>query len=87
MAADHEHESSIGLRDDTVAPEKTACPAPSAYDTDDALVVIDNLPAGLPIGVAELEAIETYLADVLDAVLGGETAPITTSPRHKAMRR
>lgn len=86
MAADHEHESSIALRDDTVAPGKFARLAP-VCPADEALVIIDNLPADLPIGIAELEAIETYLADVLDAVLGGETAPITTSPRHKAMRR
>lgn len=33
------------------------------------LPITDDIPRDLPISMAELEAIETYLADVLDLVL------------------
>ncbi len=36
--------------------------------------VVDNLPDRVPVGSAELDAIETYLDDVLRDVLGGDSA-------------
>jgi hypothetical protein len=36
-----------------------------------ALPVTDNLPVRVPIGPAELEAIETYLGSLLDELLSG----------------
>ena len=55
---------------------------------DDALdlAITDDLPGRCPIGAAELEAIETYLADVLDMVLSGDKDAPSALHCHKRMR-
>ena len=41
---------------------------------DPALIVIDDLPSAVAIGLSELDAIERYLSDILDVVLGSSAA-------------
>lgn len=50
------------------------------------LKITDNMTADCQIGIAELEAIETYLADVLDMVLAGDKDGGSTMLCHKRMR-
>ena len=63
------------------------CAAESAaLDDPTELEITDNMTADCPIGIAELEAIETYLADVLDMVLDGDKDAGSTMLCHKRMR-
>lgn len=39
-----------------------------------AIVVVDDLPGDIPIAVRELEAIETYVADLVDQIFGEAAA-------------
>jgi hypothetical protein len=62
--------------------DSTIVPADAAEFADAALlVVVDDFPSGRCIAEAELVVIETYLADILDEILGGEGAPLA-SLRH-----
>ena len=51
-----------------------------------ALEITDAMTADFPISAAELEAIETYLADVLDMVLSGDKDAPSALHCHKRMR-
>ena len=51
-----------------------------------ALKITDDLTADFPVSAAELEAIETYLADVLDMVLSGDKDAPSALHCHKRMR-
>jgi hypothetical protein len=46
------------------------------------LIVIDDFPSKRRITEAELVVIETYLADILDEVLGGAQGTASASSRH-----
>ena len=50
------------------------------------LAITDDMTADYPISMAELEAIETYLADVLDMVLAGDKDAPSALLCHKRMR-
>ena len=52
-------------------------PLPVAFDP---IAVTDNFPNAVPIGHAEIEAIEAYMQDVLDAVLTEFPAKHATVP-------
>ena len=54
----------------------------SKYVDATPLIVIDDFPVKRRIGQAELVVIETYLADILDEVLGGAQSTASTSLRH-----
>ena len=46
------------------------------------LIVMDDFPSKRRITEAELVVIETYLADILDEVLGGAQGTASASSRH-----
>lgn len=81
-------ESVLPLRSD----EDARMSAPScvgecaAQDDAVGLTITDDMTADLPISMAELEAIETYLADVLDRVLSGDKDAAQALRCHKRMR-
>lgn len=56
------------------ASDRTRPPRGDASTTPGVPVVVDNLPDRVPVCAAELDAIETYLDDVLREVLGGDSA-------------
>ena len=58
----------------------------AALDQVTALIITDDMTADYPISMAELEAIETYLADVLDMVLAGDKDAPSALHCHKRMR-
>jgi hypothetical protein len=49
------------------------------------LAISDNLPDHAAISNAELDAIETFLSDILDQVLGNGATPATASLCYKKM--
>ena len=64
----------LSLRSDedaqmSASPCAAECAAP---DVEPAFTITDDMTADFPISMAELVAIETYLADVLDSVLSGD---------------
>jgi hypothetical protein len=64
-------ETDLLLRADADAPMFTSLSAVKCYAEGDAatFIITDDMAPDFPISQAELEAIETYLADVLDSVL------------------
>lgn len=50
----------------------TPCAAPTiSVDVDDqVLTITDDLPHNAAIGLSEIDAIERYMSDILDVVLG-----------------
>jgi hypothetical protein len=78
----------------TIAPEGTLAVADAVVPAHDGqvdasnfanatpLIVIDDFPSKRRIAEAELLVIETYLADILDEVLGGAQGTASASSRH-----
>jgi hypothetical protein len=54
-------------------------------DADPCLRVVDDFGHPVPVSAREVEVIETYLASLLDEVLGGKSAAGRTSSRHKKL--
>lgn len=54
----------------------TTCAAPTiGVELDDqVLTIIDDLPHDAAIGLSEIDAIERYMSDILDVVLGSGQA-------------
>ncbi len=67
---------------DTVGPAHAEQADASKFVDAAPLIVIDDFPVKRRIGQAELVVIETYLADILDEVLGGAQGTASTSLRH-----
>ena len=81
-------ETALGLPSDEAA---QLMPSPRSVDRAasadaPALEITDDMTADFPISAAELEAIETYLADVLDMVLSGDKDAPSALHCHKRMR-
>ena len=58
------------------------CAASTNIELDDpAHIILDDFPSAVAIGLPELDAIERYLSDILDVVLGSCAANATTEPK------
>ena len=71
---------------DADAPELPAVAGLADQSDAPALEIMSDVTAEFPIGLAELEAIETYLADVLDLVMAGDKDAAPALHCHKPVR-
>ena len=67
---------------DDVVPAHAGQADASNFGDASPLIVIDDFPSKRRITEAELVVIETYLADILDEVLGGAQGTASASSRH-----
>jgi hypothetical protein len=66
----------------------TPCAAPTVgveWD-DQVLTITDDLPHDAAIGLSEIDAIERYMSDILDVVLGSCAASATTEVKQPKER-
>lgn len=68
------HRAVVARTSGHAASDRTRPPRSDASTAHGVPVVVDNLPDHVPVCAAELDAIETYLDDVLREVLGGDGA-------------
>ena len=77
----------LRLNADARAPELATAAGDADQDSNaTAIEITGDVTGDFPIGPAELDAIETYLADVLDMVLAGDKDAPSALHCHKRMR-
>ena len=77
----------LRLTADARAPELATTAGDADQDSNaPAIEITGDITTDFPIGPAELDAIETYLADVLDMVLAGDKDAAPALHCHKQVR-